>query len=179
MKRKEQLKRQKLEKKYNKDISTNPELETVLKIFIWLLIITGISYFIVATVRGEINLFGKNNDTIKDNSNQIQYEEIIAGETFNKTDADYMIVYLSFTSDVATTMLAAVDSYKAKTDAVPIYIVDMDKGFNKNYVSTDVNNVVYGEIENLKIVTPSIIRIKDKKVTVNETGYAKITEILK
>ena len=177
MKRKEQLKKAKLERKMTREMEEEIKFENLIKIFIALTVFILIFYFISSVFRGEVQLFNKK-DLSPDIQLETQYDEILVGEVFNKEDEEYYVLFLQYTDTMTTTMLATIDSYKQKEDNLPVYVVDMDKGFNKPYLTDKDVRVKYNDLENLKVAIPTIMKIKDKEIELLEQGYDSITKEL-
>lgn len=94
-----------------------------------------------------------NNDL---NTTEIQYDEIIIGNMFNKTEEYYVLLieeddpYNDLFSSYVTTI---------KTNK-KIYTVDLSNGFNKNYVSDEYS---YSK-DNFKTKGTLLIKIKNSEI---------------
>ncbi|MEG1495022.1 MAG: hypothetical protein RSB99_00080 [Bacilli bacterium] len=132
-------------------------------------------YFVTAIVTGEIKLWEKETkvDTV------IQNQEILAGETFVKSEKTYYVLYMNFTDLKASPLIAAADIYSKKTNHNMVYFVDMEKGFNLSYVAGELpSNSAAQKIDELKVKAPTIIKVENKKAVSYIEGYEEIDKYL-
>lgn len=113
-------------------------------------------------------IISKNLNNKKDDVEpEIQKVEILMGETFEKTDGEYVIVYYDFTDKTYANLYAMlVDNYNSKGKKIPMYKVDLSTNFSKKYTATEEekSNTKPTSLSNLKVKGATLIRIKDKKV---------------
>lgn len=156
----------------------NEQVVTIAKISIGVIIVLLLVYLATALATGEIKLGNKKKEETKEAT--IQYEEIIAGSILNRQQDEYYVLAFSFTDTQARYYLSLKDSYKQNTDALPVYIVDLDKGFNN--VLSPKDDEQYKEkpenIKELKVKGPTILKVKNGKVTSRVEGEEKFTEEL-
>jgi len=107
----------------------------------------------------------------------IQYDEILAGSTFNKPDEKYFVVYYDMSSEDIADITSAIGAYNAKEDALPLYTVDMSNPLNKNYASKDSNKSV-DEASELRINGVTLIRVKDGELDKYLEGEDEVVEYL-
>ena len=153
-------------KKRNYKMTTTTELDykRVIKITVGVLLVIGIVYLVTAISSGEIKLNKKKTNT----DVSINYQEIIAGETFNRKANSYYVLYFNFTDSKASYYLDLIDSYNAKDNSLPFYIVDLEKKMNTEY-ATDTLNVSH----------PTILKITDSKVSQVISGHENVVEFFK
>lgn len=169
-----------MKKKTKKNLyrtSSNNDLEyaKIIKISLGVMIILALTYFVTAIATGEIKL--GNNKKIEETETNIQYEEIIAGQIFNRSDKDYYVLLFDFTDTYASYYLSLKDTYTQKDKSLSVYIVDLEKQINKEIVSEDGNAKVYvDDIKKLKVSNPTLIRIKNHKVVQSIEDKDKIIE---
>ncbi|MDD6245034.1 MAG: hypothetical protein PUB03_05190 [bacterium] len=89
----------------------------------------------------------------------IQYDKILAGESFTVDNEEYYVVYYDSTD---TELASTISSYQADTKDIKLYSVDLSDGMNKKY-RTD-GDVDTSSIENLKVKNPTLIHFKSKEV---------------
>lgn len=156
----------------------NEQIVTIVKIAIGVVLVLAVVYLATALATGEIKL--GNSDKKETKEATIQYEEIIAGSILNRQQDEYYVLAFSFTDTESSYYLSLKDSYKQNTDALPVYIVDLDKGFNQILIPKE--NEEYKEnpenIKELKINGPTILKVKNSKVTSRVEGEDKFTEEL-
>ena len=97
------------------------------------------------------------------NNVTIEYNKILAGETFEMSDTDYMVFYYNSTGENAAEYADMISKYREKENSLPIYTVDLNNGINKKYISEEEINSVTN-IDDLKVKDATLIRIKDKNV---------------
>lgn len=149
-------------KKVIGNVSNSDEVTNVIKIISVIAILFAIIYFATAIINGEI--FG---DKEEKTEVEIQNVEILMGETFEKKDSEYIIVYYDFEDKIYSNLYTMlVDDYNSKDKKVPMYKVDLSTNFSKNYIAKEEesSNTNPTALSNLKIKGATLIRIKDKKV---------------
>lgn len=151
----------------------NEEMERGIKIFLGVAILLALIYLATAFLTGEIRFNHK--ETSKKTETTIQYEEILAGESFNRAGDNYYVMYFSFTDPYATVLMTAKDVYK-KTGDKPVYIVDLDKGFNTWVLAKDEEQFQQkpSSVNDLKVKGPTLLEISKKKVTKRVEGKDEI-----
>ena len=140
----------------------NEDVMKMIKIGVIVIACFAIIYFVTAFINGEFSNKEEEQEEV-----QIQNEEILMGETFEKSDSEYMIMYYDFTDNNYSNLYAMlVETYKAEEDALPMYIVDLSTNFSKKYMAKEgeSSNKNPTSLSNLKISGATLIRIKDKKV---------------
>lgn len=88
---------------------------------------------------------------------EIQYEEILAGETFNKSETEYYVLFFDFDGEQAS-YYNTIISTSSKT----IYKVDLGNTFNKQYASEETNKNAQTASE-LKVKEATLIQIKNNR----------------
>ncbi|MDD6223465.1 MAG: hypothetical protein PUB18_00495 [bacterium] len=156
--------------------TTNNEINTMIKIFIGVIVVFGATYLIAALITGDIQLGAK--ETKEDTVAEIQYEEILAGESLNRSDEEYYVLYFNFTENIASSYLTLKDIYATKEEPLPFYIVDLEKGFNQRFVSEEIADTKNMTIETLKVKKPTIIKVKNKKIVEYKSGGEEVLNYL-
>lgn len=151
------------------------EIKTVAKIAVGVIIVLALIYLGTALLTGEIK-FGSKEKEITES--KIQYEEIIAGQILNRIDEEYYVLLFSFTSSDASRYVSLKDSYLQNTDALPFYIVDLDKKFNESIIASENEEYVDkpSNVTDLKVNGTTILKVKDKKVTERIETDEKVKE---
>ena len=145
---------------YRTTTSTEVDYMKVIKIGIGVLLVLGIVYLVTAIASGEIKLNKKEKAT---SETEIQYQEIIAGETFNRNASEYYVLFMNFTDSFASYYLSLIDNYHMKDNSLPFFTVDMEKKINSDYITND-----------LKVENPTILKISNSKITETITGKEDI-----
>lgn len=138
-------------------------LVKAVKILGILILLFVIIYIGTAIVTGDIKL--KKEEEAKEEVS-IQNEEILAGSTFKMKEKDYIVFYYDYTSVSAGIYDALYSDYNESEKNVPkMYKVDLSKGFNKAYVSSEEKlNTKPSNVDELQVKNPTLIRIKNNKV---------------
>ena len=117
-----------------------------------------------------------NKDTLEDKvmENAIQYNEILAGESFNQ-DGEYYVIYYD-SSDEYSTVSSLISSYQLNNSDVKLYSVDISNGMNKKYV-TD-GDIVTSDASSLRVKNNTLLKFSDGKVSKIITDINEITNFL-
>lgn len=134
---------------YKTTTSTELDYQRVIKISVGVLIVLVLVYLVTALASGEIKFNKKEEEKIT----EIQYEEILAGETFNRSANEYYVLFCNLSDNFTNYYLELIGTYKNKENSLPFYMVDIEKKANTDYVTNE-----------LKIENPTIIKIKDSKI---------------
>lgn len=122
---------------------------------------------------------GTDNEDENNTPAAIQYDEILAGETFKMQEAEYFVMFYDFDESTAALYNYLISNYESNhTNGSKIYIVDLSKGFNISYVG-ETSNPSVTNIDNLKVKGPTLIGIKNGLVTSYSEGKDAIKQTLK
>ena len=140
--------------------NNSTEASTIVKIAIGVIIVFVLIYLIFAVLTGEIKL-----KKDKKTEPTIQYVEILAETTFKQNSDDYFVLFYEFSGD------------DVLENTTKTYKVDLDKKFNTNYIADgeDIDRTPKN-IDELKVENPTLIRIKNGKVTKFVTGIEDIKD---
>ena len=147
--------------------NSTPELKTAIKIVIGVVLFILVLYFIGRIASGELKL---KND--KNAEPTIQYSEILAEKTFKQKDNEYYVIYYYF-DDNSVSLIDTIVSDLSQSSKV--YKVDLKKNFNASYISDSVNKRPKN-LSELKVVNPTLIKIKSGKVIDLVTGLNSIKD---
>ena len=163
-------KRVRKEKSYSSD---SDEMTRMIKVFVFVLLAFGAFYFIFAIARGEISFGGK-----KEKEVEIQNIEILGGETFNRTDSEYYVLFFDFKEDKIGKYEHLYNMYVNKSGLKNLYLVDLSKKFNSNYLAEDASKVVVKSIDELKVIDGTLVKINVGNVTTYKTDYEEMKTLL-
>ena len=142
----------------------NEQEKSLVKISVVVIIVLAAVYFLTALATGEIKLGNSSN---KEEEVTIQYEEILAGQVLNRKDKEYYVLLFEFSNENAGRYITLKDNYAQTTDALPLYLVDLEKGFNQKIVAEEDEK--YSEkpsnIQDLKVNGTTLLKVKNGKVT--------------
>lgn len=158
--------------------NTDNEITKGIKIGVVVVLVLVLVYLLTAFLTGEIKFGNKKKDTTTPST--IQYEEIIAGQILNRIEEDYYVLAFNFTDDNAGYYLTLKNSYLQNNDAVSFYILDLEKGFNQSILTEKGKE--YSEkpesISELKVESPTLLKVSKGKIIERTTGEEKVTEKL-
>lgn len=159
--------------KKNKVINTKREMPSEVKRTIIIIIVAAV---ILVGVYFLTNIILNNDNTQEEKitENNIQYDEILAGESFNK-EGEYYVIYYDATDEYST-ISSLISSYQLNNTETKLYSVDLSNGFNKKYV-TD-GDVVTDDVSSLKVKDTTLIKFNEGEVTEVITDINQITNIL-
>ena len=120
-------------------------------------------------------ILSKDTEEEKVTENAIQYDEILAGESFNQGDGEYYVIYYD-SSDQYSTISSLISSYQLNNSDIKLYSVDLSNGMNKKYV-TD-GDIVTDDASSLRVKANTLLKFEDGEVTETITDTNKITSFL-
>lgn len=141
-------------------------------IIIILVIILVILFMYFLTTR----ILAKDSDNKnKVTENAIQYDEILAGESFNMSNKEYYVIYFD-SSDEYSSVSSLISSYQLNNNTIKLYSVDLNNGMNSKYI-TD-GDIIYDDASSLKVKPNTLIKFNDGDVSEVITDINEITNIL-
>ncbi len=168
--------KKKKEKYLNDKENKFSEIEKVLWTVAVVSIIFIVFYLISVKITGG-SIFKSDKD---DEEVNFQYEEILAGRSFDMGD-DYLVAYydISNTSDEQTTDLnTSFTNFKSSHSDVDIYKCDLGNAFNKNLVSDKQPNTQPSSADELSFNGPTIIKFVNGKVEEFIYGFDQVKDYL-
>ena len=119
-------------------------------------------------------ILSRDTEEEKVTENAIQYDEILAGESFNQ-DGEYYVIYYD-SSDEYSTISSLISSYQLNNSDTKLYSVDLSNGMNKKYV-TD-GDIVTDDASSLRVKANTLLKFEDGEVTETITDLSEITDFL-
>ncbi|MGI6329681.1 MAG: hypothetical protein ACOXZR_02330 [Bacilli bacterium] len=104
----------------------------------------------------------------------IQYKEILAGETFNKPEKEYYVLFFNHQNKEKEIYNLIIERYE---NNLPIYTVDLENGFNQSIVKENSNKEAQN-VSSLQINQPTLIKIKEGRNILYKEGQEEIKKIL-
>lgn len=145
--------------------------KTIVIILVIVILIVGM-YFLTTKILAKDN--EKDTKVIE---NAIQYNEILAGESFNKTGEYYVIYYDK--SDVYSTIGSLISSYQLNNGTIKLYSVDLSNAMNKKYVvNNEDGDIITDDASSLRVKSNTLIKVKDGEVEEVITDSNEIMSIL-
>lgn len=155
------------------------EVRNAIFLGISVLIILLVSYLTTAVfLTGEIGEVKKDKTTTTTSASVESYKNmIVAGQTFNRSEEEYMVVFFS-NSKSSDELKTAVSDYNSTEKELKLYVVNLDEALNNYILSTTFNSNAQNASE-LKIMDQAIITIKDGQMESYLISEEDIIEILK
>ena len=121
--------------------------------------------------------FGKSNEE-DPKEVTIDKSTILASQIFDqKEDEYYVLVYNP--DDKVYDIGQFISLYTSKEDSITLYKVDSTKKFNSNYIVEKDSNKNPTNLEELKIISPTLIKISSKNVTEYHEGFEEVKNVFK
>lgn len=158
----------------NSDFNTS----TLVKIIIGVLLVLGLTYFIGGLLNGTITFGNKKKQEPQETV--IQYNEILAGESFTRNEDTYYVLY----GNLSSKELDAVETYKIaysyKENALKIYEVDTVKSFNNSIVANkdEIYSSKPSSINELKVYGTTLLKFIKHKVVERIEGTEEVANYL-
>lgn len=176
MNRKQVLKDMKKQKKnYQMDEEQNYLSRFVLTLGLIIILLIAL-YLIVGIFVTRTIDFKKKEETKEEVT--IDNSTILMGEIFNQKESDYYVLIYD-KNDEKSSIDKFLSLYNGKSDKIKIYTVDSSLSFNSKYIVEKDSNKNPTSYEDLKVISPTLIKIENKKVTEYYEEFDSIKEILK
>ena len=141
--------------------------KTIIIILVAAVLLEGM-YFLTTAI------LSKDNEKEKITENAIQYDEILAGESFNQNGVYYVIYYDS--TDEYSTISSLISSYQLNNTDTKLYSVDLSNGMNKKYI-TD-GDIVTSDASSLRVKDNTLLKFNNGEVSEVITDTSEITNFL-
>lgn len=114
-------------------------------------------------------------DNSKITENAIQYDEILAGESFNQSEDEYYVIYYDSSNEYSV-ISSLISSYQLNSSDTKLYSVDLADGMNKKYV-TD-GDIVTDNASSLRVKDTTLLKFNNGEVSEVITDTNEITSFL-
>ena len=143
--------------------------KTIIIIVVAVVLLVGM-YFLTTVILNK-----DSDDTSKITENAIQYDEILAGESFNQSEDEYYVIYYDSSNEYSV-ISSLVSSYQLNSSDTKLYSVDLADGMNKKYV-TD-GNIVTDNASSLRVKDTTLLKFNNGEVSEVITDTNEITNFL-
>ena len=156
--------------KYKSD--TEIEVYRFIKILIGVIIVVAGAYFIA-------NAIDKKNESTKETATEVEISstKIIVGSILNRPYDNYYVLAYKSQDNESVVYETLLSMYLSKEKALKVYVVDLDNGLNKGYYS-EKGNPKATKIDDLKISSPTLIKVSKKKIAKYVEGQESIKKEL-
>lgn len=143
--------------------------KTIIIIVVAVVLLVGM-YFLTTVILNK-----DSDDTSKITENAIQYDEILAGESFNQSEDEYYVIYYDSSNEYSV-ISSLISSYQLNSSDTKLYSVDLADGMNKKYV-TD-GNIVTDNASSLRVKDTTLLKFNNGEVSEVITDTNEITNFL-
>ena len=143
--------------------------KTVIIIVVAVVLLVGM-YFLTTVILNK-----DSDDNSKITENAIQYDEILAGESFNQSEDEYYVIYYDSSNEYSV-ISSLISSYQLNNSDTKLYSVDLADGMNKKYV-TD-GNIVTDNASSLRVKDTTLLKFNNGEVSEVITDTNEITNFL-
>lgn len=167
-------------KKNSKENVKSEEKDTYFKfvttLAVTLLILVLVYFLIGVFYTKEIDFKKDDKETKEDIS--VDNTTIMLGQLFDQNEDEYYVLVYDF-DDKVLSISSWLSVYQSDDDAIKVYKVDSSKKFNNKYIVKKDSNKNASSLEDLKVISPTLIKIKDGKISDYIEGENNIVEIFK
>ena len=168
------MKKKKKEKNFEEETNYVSRFILYLLIFLILLII---GYLIIGIFVNKTISFNKK-DTKETSEVTIDNNTILAGEIFDQKEDEYYV--LVYNKNEENSILGTwKGAYSGKENALKIYEVDSETKLNGNFIVKENSNKDAQSYSELRIISPTLIKINNKKIVEYIEGEEQIKNIFK
>lgn len=143
--------------------------KTIIIIVVAVVLLVGM-YFLTTVILNK-----DSDDNSKITENAIQYDEILAGESFNQSEDEYYVIYYDSSNEYSV-ISSLISSYQLNSSDTKLYSVDLADGMNKKYV-TD-GNIVTDNASSLRVKDTTLLKFNNGEVSEVITDTNEITSFL-
>ncbi len=166
----------KQKRNYNDEEEKNFVSRFVMTIGLVLVALVALYLFVGIFITKSIS-FGKKD---KEETTEVASDKttILASQIFDQQEDEYYVLVYDTTDEVHN-IEQFLNLYKSKSGALTVYKVDSSKKFNSKYIVTDDSNKNPESINDLRIISPSLIKISSKHVSEYIEGFEEVKNVFK
>ena len=177
MKKKEMQKKLKKEKVSMREYemnSTNKDVKKGIIIACSVIAFIGLMFVFTKIKTGEWNLFTKENNI--NYTAEVQTEKITCGSILNRSDEEYLVIAYEMDEDSASLYQSLISKYNDSKRKITLYQLDLSNSRNNICLADNLN--ITNDITTLKLVVPTLLKIKNGKIVSTITNYDQIRQEL-
>lgn len=142
-----------------------------------LLLVFVLAYFLIGFFYTKEISFNKDED---DNTSEVSVDNstIMLGQLFDQSEDEYYVLVYD-TTDKVLSISSWMSIYSSKDDALKIYTVDSSKKFNANYIVEEGSNKDATNVSELKVISPTLIKVTNKTISEYIEGEEAIVNVFK
>ena len=174
-----ELKRKEAKKNKNnntkvEELDTKISLLTLIKITFFIILLLAAVYYVLAVfVTKEINISSKKDEKTENvSSNNTVTDKILASNIFSQKESSYYVYFYDFSDN--ENLYSLIDS-KIEDK---IYKVDTSSGLNSKYVTEEKGNKNATNLEELKVIDNTLIKVDNDKIVKYYEGESSIRDYI-
>ena len=141
-----------------------------------LLIVFVVSYLLIGFFYTKELSLNKNEDSEEEVN--VDNSTIMIGQLFEqKEDTYYVIIY--DVNDKKSSIPSWLSVYILSDSSLAVYTVDSSKKFNSSYLVTESSNKQASSLDDLRVISPTLIKISNKTISEYTEGEEDIINILR
>lgn len=141
-----------------------------------LLIIFVLAYFLIGLFyTKEINF---NNNDEEQEEVTVDNSTIMIGQLLDQSDEEYYVIIYDL-SDKVLSISSWLSVYSNSDSALKVYTVDSSKKFNSNYIVNEGSNKQATGLSDLKVISPTLIKVTNGSISEYIEGEEEIVNKLK
>ena len=175
MNRKQVLKNMKKNKKNEKRIEEDNYISRFIFTITITLIVLVIGYLFIGIFVTK-TIFNK--EEVEKEEVKIDNTTILAGQILDQKESEYYVL-VHDVSDTTNMLSNWKTHYEGKENSLKVYVVDSSEKLNGKYIVKKNSNISPTGYKDLKIKEPTLIKVKDKKITEYIEGNEEIKNIFK
>lgn len=178
LKRKEAKKNKKQNNNKDIELNTNISMITLLKLVSFIVIFLLVIYYLLAVfVTKEIDISNKKDNETEDsvNNDTTVSDKILATNIFNQKEDSYYVYFYDFNSDSEDDLTDII----SKATSKKIYKVDTGSALNSKYVTKEKGNPNASNLDDLKVISNTLIEIENDKFIKYYEGKSDIMKGIK
>lgn len=153
--------------------TTNSELSTDARKVI--IIVVCVAVLLIAMYFLTTRILEKQNNDTEVTELPIQYDQILAGSSFNQQQEEYLVIYYDATDEYSS-LPSLVSSYQSGDHDIKLYNVDLSDVMNAKYLTE--GDVVTDSPSSLRVKDPTVLRFRNQEVSEVITDMNEITSLL-
>lgn len=116
----------------------------------------------------------------KENKEDVMVDNsiILLGQLFDQAGDEYYVLIYDF-SDEVLSLKSWLSVYQGKSDTIKVYKVDSSKKFNDKYIVKENSNKDATLLDDLKVISPTLIKVSNGKISEYIEGEDNIKEVFK
>lgn len=163
--------------KKTKNIKKANDEVTKLVEMIFIVLVVFAAFYII-TIFVTKNQKSTNSDQVNESEDTIiQYDEILLGNIFDQNPNEYYVVVTDDESNYKESIEFYIQTYNQKDEHIRVYTSSINEKLNANYVSEN-SKLDTDNINEFKVKTITLIKIKDKKIEYRVEGELEVTKKL-